>query len=263
MTTSPSDQKIALVEVFPSLQGEGYHSGRSAVFVRSAGCNLSCVFGPGAVCDTPYQQANHKVTIEELFREHVFPLVQDVPKKPRWTGVRRPAWEEDRTMLILTGGEPTMQPLFDDIVTAGVELGFYVAVETNGTRWREGLRHCDWICVSPKESIVQGSPAPHHNHNPQNPTLDPMVMAWLEAMAHLPRSEYRYVLTQNDAPPPWHGAFRHYLSPAVLSDGSGLEWKVGGFPGFAPGALERCMELVRLDPRWRLSAQQHKWWGVR
>lgn len=247
--------KAALVEVFASVQGEGFHTGRFAIFVRLAGCNLSCVFAEGAVCDTPYQIANLKPTVEELFDEIIPPLMNGRDSR---------AWMDSdylqRPMLILTGGEPTRHPAFTQIANLGKSRGFYVAVETNGTTWTEGLRSCHWISISPKEDVDQGSPSPHHNKNPQDPTLSPEVTSFVKFFKC---GEYRYVVSGRDDPvPPYREAARHYVSPAILSDGSGEEWKTG-FPGFVPGAVERCLEIVEDDPRWRLSLQTHKFIGVR
>lgn len=249
--------KIALVEVFRSPQGEGYNTGRDAIFVRTAGCNLSCVFAEGAVCDTPYQQASLKLTLDELFEEHIRPLLGGkLPDEGRWYG------REEMMMLVLTGGEPTMQPLFDELVRRAKRHYLYVAVESNGTKWREGLGHVDWLCVSPKTDVKQGSPAPGHNHNPQSAALHPEVVRWMAQHRSTASGEYRFVIASDSPWPEYLPAFRHYLSPAVLSDGSGLEWKTG-FPGFVPGAVDRCLKIVQEDPRWRISLQTHKLLGVR
>lgn len=259
---------IALVEVFRSVQGEGYNAGRPAIFVRFAGCNLSCVFADGSVCDTPYQQAKIKTDLDELFAEYILPLT--IPNKlpepelgEDWRPPSGPRRDERRLMLILTGGEPTLAPQFDAVAKEASRLGFYVAVETNGTRWREGLLWCDWVTVSPKVSIHQGSPAPLHNPHPASPALHAQVVRLLDVEKSRPSGEYRYVIGGADTPAPPHtAAFRHYVSPAVLSDGLGMEWQQG-FPGFVPGALKRCLEIVQDDPRWRVSVQQHKQWQVR
>lgn len=254
------ESKLALVEVFRSLQGEGYNAGRPAIFVRLAGCNLSCVFADGALCDTPYQRANIKCTVDELFEEGVLPLVGDEPLAPR--SMNR-VENERRLMLVVTGGEPTLSPLFVNLVSRAREEGFYVALETNGTRYRSrGFSFCDWVSCSPKVLTPQGSPSPLHNPNPLDPTLADGVIGYL-ASARMVAGEYRYVIGSRDEEAPiYRPAFRHYVTPAALSDGSGMEWK-GGFPGYAPGALARCLEIVQGDPRWRLSVQVHKYLGQR
>lgn len=250
--------KMSLVEVFRSPQGEGYNAGRDAVFVRFAGCNLSCVFAEGAVCDTPYQHANIKVTLEDLFEAEVA-VWRVRPPPPLMLSV---TMLRDRPMLILTGGEPTMAPMFDQVVHEAKDRGFYVAVESNGTHWRDGLMHAHWVTISPKGSVQQGSPAPLHNHRPQSAELDRRVIDWMVGTAG-ESGEYRYVISGlGDEVPEFLPAFRHYLSPAVKSDGMGQEWRTG-FPGFVDGAVERCLEIVQADARWRISVQTHKFLGVR
>lgn len=131
-------------ECFYTLQGEGVHVGRPAVFCRFAGCNLwtgreadrasaVCTF-----CDTDFfgigPDGGKCATARELAA-----LV-----KSRWpvdapTGVR--------PFVVCTGGEPLLQ-LDTAAIDALHEEGFEIAVETNGTQAAPpGL---DWICVSPK-----------------------------------------------------------------------------------------------------------------
>ena len=170
-------------------------------------------------------------------------------------------------MLIFTGGEPTFCPQFDDLIARARKTDCYVAVETNGVRWREGLRLADWISVSPKDRVAQTSTARWHNPSPGTAQLDHNVR---EELAQRVRTqdhrseggEYRYVISRNDSTPHYNPAHRHYVSPAVLSSGRGDEWKTG-FPGYSRGAVERCLEIVRSDPRWRISTQIHKLLGVR
>lgn len=124
-------------EIFYSLQGEGAHAGRPAVFCRFAGCNLwngresdrsksVCQF-----CDTDFVGGNKYQTAEELAH-----AVNEA-----WKG------KDISRYVICTGGEPLLQ--VDELLIAEFhKLGFEVAVETNGTQQApDGL---DWICVSPK-----------------------------------------------------------------------------------------------------------------
>lgn len=128
-------------EIFYTLQGEGAHAGRAAVFCRFAGCNLwtgreqdrdsaTCTF-----CDTDFvgvgPDGGKFATADELASAVVF----------RWPAADR------RPFVVCTGGEPLLQ-LDSTAVDALHALGFEVAVETNGTQAAPpGL---DWICVSPK-----------------------------------------------------------------------------------------------------------------
>ena len=251
-----TNSKVALVEIFAAPQGEGYNTGRWSVFVRLAGCPLACEFAPGVVCDTPYQHANFKVPVAEILR-------QAQALAPPTAGVM-----SGRPMLVLTGGEPTASPRFDEIVYGAIELGYYVAIETNGMKWRQGLGRAHWITVSPKDDVPQTSSAPLHN---KHPTVAPQVATRVRDVMAYRRvtgfnttcgGEYRYVITADSPKPAYWPAPRHYLSPAVASDGSGEEWKKG-FPGFAPKAVDRCLEIIDADPRWRISVQMHKMIGVR
>lgn len=247
--------KIALVEKFVSVQGEGYNTGRQALFIRFAGCNLRCDFAsdPGdkpAYCDTPWQEAREKLDLAEL-------ETWIAANKPR---VSPQVSEEERPMAVLTGGEPTMAPQFDEVVEACRSRGLYVAIETNGTIYRDSFPDIHWVSCSPKADVRQGNPTHGEALDKWDPPeVDEDVRAHLRDFP----GEYRYVIGgPDDDKPPTHSASRHYVSPAVVSDGSGQLWH-DGFPGFVPGALDRCLEIVQEDPRWRLSTQQHKLWGVR
>lgn len=116
----PSPPALKVNEIFCSLQGEGFHTGTAAVFVRLSGCNLKCDF-----CDTNHT-AGSWLTVTEI----VDRVVQySVPT------------------VILTGGEPSLQeisPLVDALHTRGVR----VHIETNGTRPLPPT--IDWVTCSPK-----------------------------------------------------------------------------------------------------------------
>lgn len=129
-------------EIFYTLQGEGFHAGRPAVFCRFAGCNLwsgreqdrataVCTF-----CDTDF------VGVGPDGGRFATPEALADAIAPRW-----PAEAGGRPFVVCTGGEPLLQ-LDAPAVAALHARGFEVAVETNGTQPApEGL---DWICVSPK-----------------------------------------------------------------------------------------------------------------
>lgn len=132
-------------ECFYTLQGEGSHAGRPAVFLRFAGCNLwtgreadrataVCTF-----CDTDFVGIGPDGGRFRTGTE----LAAFV--KSHW-----PAHNSPRTVapfVVCTGGEPLLQ-LDEEAVAALHAEGFEIAVETNGTqRAPAGL---DWICVSPK-----------------------------------------------------------------------------------------------------------------
>ena len=128
----------AVKEIFLTLQGEGFHAGRVAVFCRFAGCNLwsgreedraeaVCRF-----CDTDFVRADAgKFDRPEALAAAIAAL---------W-----PAGE--RRFVVFTGGEPLLQ-LDGPLIEAMHRAGFEIAVETNGTiAAPPGI---DWLCVSPK-----------------------------------------------------------------------------------------------------------------
>ena len=118
---------LQLAEIFYSIQGEGAFSGTPAVFVRLAGCNLSCDF-----CDTDYSLK-------------FFASVEDVVAKVRELG-------GDCPMVILTGGEPLAQRETLGLIEALRRDGRRVHIESNGTMFTE-LPQDVWLCVSPKERV--------------------------------------------------------------------------------------------------------------
>lgn len=107
-------------EIFYSLQGEGFHTGTPAVFVRFSGCNLRCDF-----CDTDHSSST-PMTVRRIVNEVT----------------RHPA-----SVVILTGGEPSLRPL-QPLVDALHAAGRRVHIETNGTRPLPA--RLDWVTCSPK-----------------------------------------------------------------------------------------------------------------
>jgi 7-carboxy-7-deazaguanine synthase len=141
----------AVKEAFLTLQGEGVQSGRRAVFLRFAGCNLwsgreadrataQCNF-----CDTDFVGTDGpgggKFAAADTLAAHVGALWGD--------------GEEDR-LVVVTGGEPMLQ-LDAALVDALHARGFRIAAETNGTL--PAVPGLDWLCVSPKAGteVVQRS----------------------------------------------------------------------------------------------------------
>ncbi|MBQ0050184.1 MAG: radical SAM protein [Bacteroidales bacterium] len=109
-------------ELFLSLQGEGHFTGTAALFLRFAGCNLSCPF-----CDTLH------TPFTEYTEAQLIGAVLELS-----AGVRH---------IVITGGEPSLQ-LTDSFVDLLHQHGFFVQVETNGTH--ELPAKVDWSTCSPK-----------------------------------------------------------------------------------------------------------------
>jgi 7-carboxy-7-deazaguanine synthase (Cx14CxxC type) len=143
----------AVKEIFYTLQGEGANTGRPAVFLRFAGCNLwtgreadrfdaTCRF-----CDTDFVGTDGPGGGKFPGASHLARAVAEAwPEKAR----------AGRRFVVCTGGEPLLQ-LDADLLGALHAEGFEVAVETNGTV--EPPNGIDWLCVSPKAGaplVVRG-----------------------------------------------------------------------------------------------------------
>jgi|TARA_R100000501_G_C2601114_1_gene98170 organic radical activating enzyme len=113
---------IRVNSIFYTIQGEGFHSGARAVFIRLSGCNLACGF-----CDTEFKYGE--------------------PRPEDWMLKEIKKVGGDCKFIVLTGGEPSMQNIqkFVDVVK---EDGYYIMIETNGMF--ELPKNLDWVCCSPK-----------------------------------------------------------------------------------------------------------------
>jgi 7-carboxy-7-deazaguanine synthase len=117
--------KYKVNQIFTSLQGEGIHMGKTANFIRLAGCNLCCNF-----CDTSFN------TYSELSTREIMESL-----------------DETTFMTVITGGEPTLHDLtelINEIKKSFPEM--IVALETNGTNETAQYEKLDWITCSPKEA---------------------------------------------------------------------------------------------------------------
>jgi 7-carboxy-7-deazaguanine synthase len=116
---------VKISEIFYSVQGEGMLTGVSSVFVRTSGCNLRCTW-----CDTPYTS---------WAPEGVDMGVTDIVAEVR----RHPAGH-----VVVTGGEPMIQPAVVELTQALHDAGLHITIETAGTVWAPVA--CDLMSISPK-----------------------------------------------------------------------------------------------------------------
>jgi 7-carboxy-7-deazaguanine synthase len=116
---------LPVMEHFYTLQGEGFHQGRAAYFIRLGGCDVGCVWCD--VKDSWDADKHPKYSIEQLVTE-----------------VKKTATQ----LVVITGGEPLMHQL--DALTAALKAaGLQTNIETSGAHPLSG--HWDWICLSPKK----------------------------------------------------------------------------------------------------------------
>jgi len=212
-------------ELFPTLQGEGAHAGRAAVFCRFAGCNLwsgreedrataICQF-----CDTDFVGSDG-------FGGGKFETAATLADAIEVSWRSTLAGPQQR-YVVFTGGEPLLQ-LDDELIAALHHKGFEVAIETNGTlKVPKGI---DWVCVSPKAGseliVLQADELklviPQNDHQQLE-----KLMARFEGM------DYR----------------NRFLQPM---DGPSLK-----------SNTELAVSLCQKRPLWRLSLQSHKLIGIR
>ena len=108
--------KFKVVEIFQSISGESANSGLTAIFIRLYGCNLRCKYSESG-CDTPYGYEGG--IYEELTYVDIINRIHDEIS--------------DAKYVILTGGEPLIQPQVETLIGALIYEGYEVEVETNGT----------------------------------------------------------------------------------------------------------------------------------
>lgn len=126
--------EICLINIFKSVNGECYNSGRPTVFVRTFGCNLRCAF-----CDT-----------KECWSEENFEKVYQGEHQLMWMTadeIVARVEEEERNFkyksICLTGGEPLLpenEPVIDEVIEKLIALNYAVDVETDG-----GVDYARWI----------------------------------------------------------------------------------------------------------------------
>jgi len=116
---------LPVMEHFYTLQGEGFHQGRAAYFIRLGGCDVGCVW-----CDVKdsWDASKHPLmSIEEMIAT-----------------VKQTQTE----LVVITGGEPLMHNL-DELTSQLKAAGLQTNIETSGAHPLSG--HWDWICLSPKK----------------------------------------------------------------------------------------------------------------
>ena len=206
----------AIKEMFFTFQGEGAMTGRAAVFVRFAGCNLwsglekdraaaVCKF-----CDTDFVGTDGVNGAK-------YKTARNVAEKASalWPGV-----SQDK-LIVCTGGEPLLQ-LDGALIDAFHEQGFKIAVETNGTV--KAPASLDWVTVSPKADAK---------------------------LVQTTGDELKLVYPQAENKP---------------EDFEGLDFKVFSLqPCDGPELTQniaKTLEFCARHPKWRVSLQAHKYWGI-
>jgi 7-carboxy-7-deazaguanine synthase len=208
-----------ICEIFKSIQGEGRFLGRQAIFIRTMGCNLDCNF-----CDTKKTwdeeqlDAGRELTLAEIIAEVNFlcPAVKIHKSDLQLVDSYR------QTLVVITGGEPCIQPNLGELIDRLACDGYYVAIETNGTL---GTPIADWVTCSPKAAA--------------NYMVAPVCFA----------DELKFVVTPEFqlSVVPEHVRDRFAGNIWLQPEGSDMQhmWT-------------KCYNLVQEDPRFRVGVQLHK-----
>ena len=226
-------------EVFYTLQGEGAHSGIPAVFVRFSGCNLRCPW-----CDTEFTSFT-PMTADEIVSIALSLYEADTQGR--------------RRMMVLTGGEPSLQ-VDDALITALHAAGFYICIETNGTRpLPAGI---DWITCSPKRAYY-----PHSLKDSEKssfPLREDRGEACQLALKRV--NEVKVVFTGDYDPNIWreHLEAEHWLLQPLRYTGEWLlQSNVDEWEDDRNDNLADTVQYILAHPFWRLSVQLHKIVGLR
>ena len=198
-------------DLFYSLQGEGYHAGEAAVFIRLAGCNLHCPY-----CDTDY------ISGIEMSMQQIDSML---PAKCKW--------------IVWTGGEPAQQ-LTEEHIQYFQSTKYYQAIETNGSLpVPAGL---DYVSCSPKIDLLKVK----RNLSKYQSIGETRCLIGIDddGISHFPPDI-------NLLPKSIH----YYVSPMFI----GEEHKKYELD---KSNLQKAIEWVKFDPRWKLSIQQHKIWNI-
>lgn len=124
--TLPEDGSLLpVMESFYTIQGEGFHSGKAAYFIRLGGCDVGC----------------HWCDVKESWDAALHPLtkVEDIVAN---------ALKHPSKAVVITGGEPLLYNL-ENLTTALKAAGIQIFLETSGAYPLSGS--FDWICLSPKK----------------------------------------------------------------------------------------------------------------
>jgi 7-carboxy-7-deazaguanine synthase len=125
-------KKYKLTEIFYSIQGEGYWSGKPSIFVRFSSCNLKCVW-----CDTDFRY-RYSATAQQILQQ----IIDENPVCKQ---------------IVFTGGEPSFQ-VDNELCQLLKDNGYYLTIESNGTH--PVCELVDWVTISPKHNSIGGDLAP-------------------------------------------------------------------------------------------------------
>lgn len=219
------DGKLWVQEIFSTLQGEGSKAGTPSIFIRLAGCNLTCEF-----CDTQFETA--------FDSQLNFMTVTQISKMVNRLSLDYPGC----TNIVLTGGEPFRQN-FVPLASHLLSLGFTIEIETAGTLFIDSFHHIAKDChvtVSPKTPKI-------------NSSIETIASAYkyIVGESNCPRGNCLVPLSAKGKELPMP-KFRQpiFIQPMDCDD-----------PVMKGRNIDAAVSLVK-QTGWRLSVQTHKYIGV-
>jgi organic radical activating enzyme len=192
------------MESFYSIQGEGFHSGKPAYFIRLSGCDVNCHW-----CDV---KESWDISKEQ------YASIDDIVNKVIKTSTK---------LVVITGGEPLMHDL-SDLTTALKNEDKKIHIETSGTHPLTG--DFDWICFSPKKFKK-----PLEIYYSVSDELKIIIcnksdFQWAEEFSRKVKKNTKLIMQ-----PEW--SREELISPLIL-------------------------DYIKLNPKWRISVQTHKYLNV-
>lgn len=197
-------KRLPVVEEFYSIQGEGYHTGKAAYFIRIGGCDVGCSW-----CDTKFS-----------WDSSLHPVVPAEPIVAR-------AASHPAAAVVITGGEPLMVNL-DYLTRLLREKGLMTFLETSGAYALSG--EWDWICLSPKKNLPPEGEIFRVAHE-----LKVIIAA---------QEDLSWAVENSEKVAP---QCKLYLQP---------EWSR------REAILPLIVEFVKVNPRWMVSLQSHKYMRI-
>lgn len=223
--TENKTQSLPVMESFYTLQGEGYHQGRAAYFIRLGGCDVGCVW-----CDVKesWDESKHpRFTIDKIVEKALQETSNQLAVGSWQNTVTGQQSTTNLPLIVITGGEPLMHNL-DALTKALHDAGFRTNIETSGAHPLSG--DWDWICLSPKKFKK-----PLEEICPEANELKVVIFnqhdfSWAEEYAAKVSSNCKLYLQ-----PEWDKAVE--MTPLII-------------------------EYIKAHPKWELSLQIHKYINV-
>ena len=219
---------LPLVEKFHSLQGEGFHTGQSAFFIRLAGCNVGCSW-----CDTKHSWDKEKYPLIPIKK-----IIDEIKK----------ARERGASFLVITGGEPLHHNLDNFCEAINKETSkenqnpIKIHIETSGVSELSGS--FDWITLSPKRHLPPKNYFLKNCNELKIIINDQKDIDFAIDIKEEIINKSQKLLSKAD----YYGLDKkYYLQPA---------WK--NEKGFS-----LTIDFIKKNPEWNLSLQTHKYLKIK